>query len=655
VTPAPIAIHTDGAVACATVLWRVRGSLRLTVVVKAAFSVVPDGVVVPAPAPEIVAADRHHDGSPLRSVQAASDLAPYLPRCDVLFTGYAYAPSPGATAGAVRLGIAREGRRLLDKTLHVYGDRGPGGALSPFTRIPMVYERALGGPGMPNPVGTQSPNITEPRNAQQAAGFAPISRRWPARKIALGGLDPRALEAPIAEIPESMPWEYFQAAPLDQHIEPLIGGEWLVLDGLHPTRPRMQTRLPSARGAARIEARRGGHEAAGEALDLVCDTLAIDGDRGIVTLSWRGVYEVAEGEAALPSLVVKAALETPGVPVDWARIGAAPAPDEHTRVDTDLAALRPVPFGPSGAPARAPSTEATPWGAQPIRRAPAPRLDQTLPTEPSPIGAAREAETTRLYAAEHAEARPRPAIPFPQPTAAPRPVADEIPGAPWSSVAAPQIKEASAPEAPTLFETPAPRFEALVPAATPPAGAIEPAPPVEPAAPAPEPPAPPPEPAQEAPIAPAATAATAGGEALPLDAFPIERCAAIAASVARRAEDRAKILEDNDLTPARWDALLKHWTDAIREENKRGRTALLSAYDRAYVARLEEERGPIRVEEYAQLRVATERGNADAALEALTLPRGAMLRLQRVWAGKIAADAALGASVREATEAARNA
>jgi hypothetical protein len=141
---------------------------------------------------------------------------------------------------------------------------------------------------------------------------------------------------------------------------------------------------------------------------------------------------------------------------------------------------------------------------------------------------------------------------------------------------------------------------------------------------------------------------------LPLDAFPIDRCAATAASMARRTADRAKILEENELTQKTWDALVKHWTEAIREETKRGKTALLEAYDRAYVARLEEERGPIRPEDYARIVVAGERGNADEALAKLTLPRGAMLRIQRVWVGRIAADPAVGASVRDATEAARN-
>jgi len=91
----------------------------------------------------------------------------------------------------------------------------------------------------------------------------------------------------------------------------------------------------------------------------------------------------------------------------------------------------------------------------------------------------------------------------------------------------------------------------------------------------------------------------------------------------------------------------------IRAETGRGRSALLKAYDMAYIAQLEEERGPIRVEDYARLLVAAERGSGDVKLAAMGLPRGALLRIQRVWLGKVAGDAELGKSVRIAVESAR--
>src|SRR6185295_17776713 len=134
------------------------------------------------------------------------------------------------------------------------GSAAPG----PFTTVPLVYERAYGGPGEPNPNGSETPNVVDPADPRRAAGFAPISRFWPARKRMLGKIDRNLLDQPIAEIPEGMPWDYFQSAPPDQQIEPLRGGEWLVLDGVHPTLARISTRVPMARGAARVVMARPG-------------------------------------------------------------------------------------------------------------------------------------------------------------------------------------------------------------------------------------------------------------------------------------------------------------------------------------------------------------------------------------------------------------
>ncbi|MFT3774516.1 MAG: DUF2169 domain-containing protein [Minicystis sp.] len=156
--------------------------------------------------------------------------------------------------------------------------------------------------------------------------------------------------------------------------------------------------------------------------------------------------------------------------------------------------------------------------------------------------------------------------------------------------------------------------------------------------------APPPEPAKPPPP-----------PELPLAAYPLERCAAIAASLARTKKDTDRILKEQELEPDVWQKLDRHWTEHVRAEAGRGRTAPLKAYDAAYVAQLEKERGPIRVEEYARLAVAVERGSGDQELAALTLPRGALLRVQRVWLMRTTADAELGKAVRQALDVAREA
>ncbi|WP_437540805.1 DUF2169 domain-containing protein [Sorangium sp. So ce367] len=454
---APLSI-ASGDVSCAVVPFRYQRRLWTTVVVKARFAFVPGGMATHSGAAEIRSEERQFDGHPSRSIERASDLAPYLPRCDVTFVGHAYPPggSP-APAMSARLGLARDGRPVLDKVVHVFGDRGPAGP-KPFERMPLVYERAFGGPGEPNPVGKATPNLVDPADPRRPTGFAPISRLWLARRRLLGSADPRALEAPIADIPDAVPWGYFQAAPPDQLVDHLRGDEWLVLDGLHPTLPRVQTRLPSARGVARVIEQSAGAPPVERQVEMVCDTLAIDGDRQELALVWRGRVEVPGGEAALPSLVVAAALVVPGRDVDWARLWpqasalsvSSSAPATTSDVESQgTVALRPeqqvtaaakavVPFpvaeaGDATVPWR---VDATPWGGAPLLPPPAPAGEMTL----GPVTAKREEAdegTMTLWLGQHAAVRPREEAPFPiLPAGASGPVAP-VPGAPWGPLTTP--------------------------------------------------------------------------------------------------------------------------------------------------------------------------------------------------------------------------
>ncbi|WP_437274387.1 DUF2169 domain-containing protein [Sorangium sp. So ce375] len=505
---APLSI-ASGDVSCAVVPFRYQKRLWTTVVVKARFAFVPGGIATHSGAAEIRSEERQFDGHPSRSIERASDLAPYLPRCDVTFVGHAYPPggSP-APAMSARIGLARDGRPVLDKVVHVFGDRGPAGP-KPFERMSLVYERAFGGPGEPNPVGKATPNLVDPADPRRPAGFAPISRLWLARRRLLGSADPRALEAPIADIPDAMPWGYFQAAPPDQLVDHLRGDEWLVLDGLHPTLPRVQTRLPSARGVARVIARSAGSPPVERPVEMVCDTLAIDGDRQEFALVWRGRVEVPGGEDALPSLVVAAALEVPGRDVDWARLWAqAPALSVSSSAlattsaleSQGTVALRPeqqvtaaakavVPFpvveaGGATVPWR---FDATPWGGGPLSPPPAPAGETTL----GPVTAKREEAgegTLALWPELQAAVRPREVAPFPiVPAGTSGPVAP-VPGAPWGPLTAPL-------QTPIAGEGTLSLGESVLPPVPPPIAASSPVVPPPIAAPPPAPPpmaAPPP-------------------------------------------------------------------------------------------------------------------------------------------------------------------
>jgi hypothetical protein len=318
--PPRIDLTAVGPVSLGSAIWRRDGRVHVTLIVKASFGFVPDGAMTVGQPDEIVRAEVHHLKNPARSVRFTSDLAPYLARADVTLVGHAVAPrGQPATAGAVRLALFRD-RALLDKTIQVRGDAGPAGPL-PFDRIPLVYERAFGGIGRDeNPFGTGAgpsetpPNLVDPRDPERPACFAPLSRAWPARRRAIDPAVRSALEKPIAEIPGDFDWAYFQSAPPDQQIGYLAGDEWVVLEGVHPTSPRVQSRLPGARAAARVFGL--GDAAAGQPLVLVADTLRIDADELCCSVVWRGSFPVPS-EAALAAVRVMGGVDLPGQPLVW--------------------------------------------------------------------------------------------------------------------------------------------------------------------------------------------------------------------------------------------------------------------------------------------------------------------------------------------------
>ncbi|AUX27235.1 uncharacterized protein SOCEGT47_078180 [Sorangium cellulosum] len=309
----------NGAAATA-VAWRSRDQLRVTVIVKATFAFAADAVMPRVEPQKVLRGEVHHGGNPGRSVRLTSDLAPHLERADVLFTGHAHAPAPGTPVQSlpVRLAISDEGGPLLEKELVVQDRAG-------FQRMPIVYERAvrgendqenfLGVPATGDPAEVEA-NVLDPREPARPAGFGPIARAWPARRRLLGSTPRKALDAPIAEIPDAFEWAYFQAAPPDQRMRYLRGDEWIELHGLHPTLPRLRTRLPEARGRARIHGLSSAGVSEGQPLDLNADTLRIDGDEQRCTLVFRGSFPVPD-EAALAAVFVVAGVETADAPLDW--------------------------------------------------------------------------------------------------------------------------------------------------------------------------------------------------------------------------------------------------------------------------------------------------------------------------------------------------
>ena len=339
----------------------------LTVVCKATYELTP-GTSPLAREPEALnESDNHWDDDPERSLYAPSDLVPRKPRPEVLLVGSAYAPR----GEEVRSLLSRLVVGTIDKSIEVVVARTlmRDGAIRegvPWARMPLRYERAAGGGDSWNPVGMgvesvdrhgrcSLPNLQQPglsaagvHEVIEPTGFGPIAPRWALRRDKLGERAPdegdRRWDGEV--LGPDFDADYFQTAPLDQLIDELHADEAIVLENLHPDHPDLVTRLPGVRPVVRVEA----PDLPAWELALVADTLWIDTDRSICTLTWRGQIPLQERD---PALVVRIGLEEPGQPVRWpsaskpaiSGAGASSADEgspelSHTAVDDHLLAVR---------------------------------------------------------------------------------------------------------------------------------------------------------------------------------------------------------------------------------------------------------------------------------------------------------------------------
>ena len=554
-------IVTSAPVSTGTLLWRFRGQLYVSVAAKAAFALVHERPMELAAPVALLTGDVHHRNNPARSVRATTELVPYLNRADVVLVGHACAPSEQpASKVSVRLAVLRDGAALVDKTLDVHGDR-KGGVAQPFERIPLMYERALGGVGWDdNPLGLgcragaepdpDAANILDPAHPTRSAGFGPLSRVWPARRRLLGSMKRKALDEPIVEIPDDFDWAFFHAAPRDQRVDLLRGDEAIVVEGTHAALPRIETRLPGARVLGTV----AGLSAGGpRAMSLAIDMLHIDADEQICTAVWRAALPVRD-EAQIEALEVRLALEVGGQILEWSdEPDAVDAPaEEAIDLDEDAPTLARGEGKGSAAPAGdktvaldvEASSEASPFESTVALDLDAPQGRTALPFAPTareedapPKEKARVDRTYGLSLDEQESAGRKEAVPFagaPPPGQAPKPPGQRaaVPGAPWS----PGGRPVRPPRPATLdpFATVAlDALDEVLPA--PPAPDV--APPA--AAPAPAPPAllaaekaPPVVPAPGEPLRPAAP--------LPARAAP-PRAQSAQAVIPRRAQDTVPV------------------------------------------------------------------------------------------------------------------
>ena len=584
------------------------GAFTQTVVVKGTFRLLPG---------ESVLADAQEAPSEL-------DNAPYKPKADVVLVGHAYAPGKQpARSWMSRLMVGE-----IDKSIEVWCDRvfrwqdgtlleGPR-----ITKMPLLWERAAGGPETGNPVGMRFdaapdrygmvpiPNlqpagmfVSSRADTFAPIGFGPIAWEWPRTGVQPSKLEPGWRERPF---PPHFNYGYFQLAPPDQQVAAIRANERIILEKLHAEHDRLVTNLPGMTPRAVLDRATGEREE----VRLSADTLWIDTDRGTCSVVWRGRVALRHATEA-----GRIAVWLEGMPHVTPTQSSGSIANELTGTTAltsyqEKRAEPALPFTPgisklAETDKRRLVEELSQW----VGRGAADHSGTLFAPMANATGKALPFE-----AADDDEDLVQTLLPAPKMTDVPF-VAPPLPVAPIIEAHVGQ------PEKPGPLPAPPPMIGPLATAemvAKSESGeaetgviaiddavreALDQAKPIE-------------------------------AEPLPLEKYPLERCAAIAASIARRKGERGRILDEEGLTLALWEELDAHWLATIDAEVDQGGKKMLSAYDEAYVGRLEKERGPITADEYAGLLLAGERRNGAAELRRLGLPEGVMMRIRRVWMGR---------------------
>ena len=437
----------------------------LTIACKATFHLRPGEATLAAEQTPILEQDNYWDDNVDRSVRAPCDLVPFKPSADVVLVGAVFAPNRTpvrSVIASLTLGeMARSIEVFCDRAMMLDDSVQEG---SGFVRMPLRYERAAGGAGTSNPVGMRAdardtygriilPNLQAPGARPSSAsfpepmGFGPIAPHWPQRLEKLG---PRAQTwSPYAfrdqPLPKGMDPAYFNVAPPEQQLAAIRESDWLFLENLHPEYPQLRTGLPALRPAVFAQMQ----ERSPQRLAMHIDTIWIDTDQQIFTVTWRGRLAMSHRADCLRALT---AMEVGSQSITWAElesrhpVARTPTPSGHAAVaappqveTVTTKPVRPAYAAESSLPSQGGESTAffsampvLPFG-QPKEEAPS----YGLPFAPSAPRSAPQVQPERADTALPFGPKPLPPAPPPPPPAQESSpwatAASNVPPAPFSS------------------------------------------------------------------------------------------------------------------------------------------------------------------------------------------------------------------------------
>ncbi len=499
---------TRSPIPAATMVWQPAPSrTALTVVAKATFTLAPGISPLAGVEEPLHEHEKHWDDDPNKSLYAPSDMVPLKQKAEIVLVGDACAPD-GVPARSllVRLAFGK-----VDKSIEVTAPRvltreGEIREGKRWLKIPVVYERAAGGPKTDNPVGlgpggpkdmygqtplsNLGPKGAKADKAMVAVGYGPIAADWPARRRRAGKVI-EGKDLLVTPFGDGFDPAYFQAAPLDQQLPSITMREALTIENLTPDHPKLTTTLPDVSPHALITVE-GGEP---RELSLSPDTLWIDTRRLIMTLTFRAQMDLRARD--VPYRVV-VALSHNGAPIPWATVAppTPPPPPLPTLADPETIepdideieitqtkapivddeesdVLRGTRKIPAGRP-QLPSLPFVPPAPGAVSPASIPLLTPTLdtPSDGNAIDVGRSITTQKLDMSEMWDVAP---APVPAPALVPPPLVTEpkvdVPKEPLglfsvSNAAAGLPQESSAAQEPTRervpAEAPSPRGRAQV-------------------------------------------------------------------------------------------------------------------------------------------------------------------------------------------------